>query len=332
MPPVPPLLATRKSTRQRNRKTKKAEREAAEAAANKEVAADEAPTAPPTKRGQKNKNPMSEASVRSPPSKVCPIHQIGAALNAIDEQAPVAPLRRSVRSPRHLRHDPNEGFANGSTPVSKTAKGSCPAKPVATPTTPFAKDAVPPPARKSPRIEKNASDLQGQRKFSNHQKMLARHKTKECKHRIELNGRSGGHTAASDEEGQFLNFCVSWFFVLSPMSHVACLCCRDITMSSVFVTSQCRPFCNVNVFLMSQEHPLDIALADAGYGNGFKEAGDAVDNQADERAKEDSGNGDPPSNGDSGNGDPPANDNSGNGDEGDQRKLLHAVDLLWESY
>jgi len=53
-------------------------------------------------------------------------------------------------------------------------------KQAATPTTPDAKEAVPPlPARKSPRIERIATNSQGQREFENLTKKAARDKLKE---------------------------------------------------------------------------------------------------------------------------------------------------------
>jgi len=97
----------------------------------------------------------------SPPSKVQRVNQIDAALNSIDDIAKETP-----------------GPLTGKRSTKQAA--------------PNAKEAVPPPpARKSPRIERIATNLQGQREFENLIKKAARDKLKEGKLRIQLNGRPG---------------------------------------------------------------------------------------------------------------------------------------------
>ena len=236
MPPV----ATRKSGRKRNATSKV--RAAAEDAAKKQVVLEEAPTPIPTKKGRKKKVPAADdKSVSSPPSKVQRVAQIDAALKAIDDKVPVTPLRRSSRSPTKQRPQPNEVNAK-ETPGPLTGKRSPSTKQAAAPTTPTAKE-PPPPARKSPRIEQNASVLQGQLELDTNKKQVSRRNLiEERKRRIKRNGRP--YTAeSSEEEGQlcYSDLSSMVFFWLWPLPHVAYSCYRDVTMSSVVVTSQLHP-------------------------------------------------------------------------------------------
>jgi len=235
MPPV----STRKSGRKRNATSKV--RAAAEAAAKKQVVLEEAPTPIPTKKGRKKKVPAADQSVRSPPSKVQRVAQIDAALNAIDDKVPVAPLRRSARSPTKQRPQPNEVNAK-ETPRPLTGKRSPSTKQAAAPTTPTAKE-PPPPARKSPRIERNASVLQGQLELDTNKKQVSRRNLiEERKRRIERNGRPY-IAESSEEEGQlcYSDLPAMVCFWLFPLPHVAYSRCRDVTISSVIVTSQLHP-------------------------------------------------------------------------------------------
>ena len=235
MPPV----ATRKSGRKRNATSKV--RAAAEDAAKKQVVLEEAPTPIPTKKGRKKKVPAADQSVSSPPSKVQRVAQIDAALKAIDDKVPVTPLRRSSRSPTKQRPQPNEVNAK-ETPGPLTGKRSPSMKQAAAPTTPAAKE-PPPPARKSPRIEQNASVLQGQLELDTNKKQVSRRNLiEERKRRIERNGRPY-IAESSEEEGQlcYSDLSAMVFFWLWPLPHVAYSCYRDVTISSVIVTSQLYP-------------------------------------------------------------------------------------------
>ena len=235
MPPV----ATRKSGRKRNATSKV--RAAAEDAAKKQVVLEEAPTPIPTKKGRKKKVPAADKSVSSPPSKVQRVAQIDAALKAIDDKVPVTPLRRSSRSPTKQRPQPNEVNAK-ETPGPLTGKRSPSTKQAAAPTTPTAKE-PPPPARKSPRIERNASVLQGQLELDTNKKQVSRRNLiEERKRRIQRNGRSY-IAESSEEEGQlcYSDLPAMVCFWLFPLPHVAYSRYRDVTISSVVVTSQLHP-------------------------------------------------------------------------------------------